>query len=196
MIRKNLKSNDGFTAIELVIVIAVLAAVAYLVLPLVFPSDSKAPEKYIEEDLNSISEILKVREQTSTVNDIPVEDIYIGNLGVFAAKSQVRHTITIDTNKQVLTYCLRGDYKGVTRYYESTTGIQTQPTGSIDCPGFEATNPPATEGENQTETGNETTTPTTEPTTQPTTPATTEPTSPAQPTDPAVAPEVQPEPGA
>ena len=47
--RTYLKSNDGFTAIELLVVLAVISAVAYLVLPILFPSDSKTPEQYIEE---------------------------------------------------------------------------------------------------------------------------------------------------
>lgn len=153
---RNHKSEEGFTAIELVIVFAVIAAVAYLVLPLLFPSDSKTPEQYIEEDLTSISELLTLRQMTAAVNDIKVEDIYIGNLGVYAAKSQVRHSITINTNDQQLTYCLRGDYRGVTRYYESTSGIQTQPTGNMNCPGFEATNEDSTSGETSEPTDNST----------------------------------------
>lgn len=148
---KNYKSEEGFTFIELVIIIGVLAAVAYLVLPLVFPSDSKTPEQYIEEDLTSISELLSLRQMTAKVNDIPIEDVYIGNLGVYAAKSQVRHSITIDTNEQQLTYCLRGDYRGVTRYYESTSGIQIQPTGNMNCPGFEVNTETNSEDTNDSE---------------------------------------------
>jgi competence protein ComGC len=145
-----LKKEDGFTAIELVIILGVLSVVAYLVLPIIFPSDSKTPEQYIEEDLSSISEIINLRQMTASVNDIDVKDVYIGNLGVYAAKSQVRHSITIDTVNQRLTYCLRGDYRGVTRYFESNMGILSQPSGSMDCPGFEAPENPAPEGESST----------------------------------------------
>lgn len=138
MYKDRLNKEEGFTAIELIIILGVLSVVAYLVLPILFPSDSKTPEEYIEEDLRSISEIINLRQMTSSVNDIDIKDVYIGNLGVYAAKSQVRHSITIDTVNQRLTYCLRGDYRGVTRYLESTGGMQAQPTGTIDCPGFEA----------------------------------------------------------
>lgn len=138
--RTYLKSNDGFTAIELLVVLAVISAVAYLVLPILFPSDSKTPEQYIEEDLTSIAEVLTLRQMTAAVNDIKVEDIYIGNLGVYSAKSQVRHSITINTADQEITYCLRGDYRGVTRYYEFPgSAISTEPSGLVDCPGISAT---------------------------------------------------------
>lgn len=132
------KKSDGFTSIELVTVIAILAAVAYLVLPLVFPSDSKTPKQYIEEDLTNISEILQIRTQTSEVNGIPINEMYIGNLGVYASRAQVKHDIKINPQDRTLTYCLRGEYKGEVLYLESIGGVIANPSGSMDCPGVPA----------------------------------------------------------
>ena len=129
------KKNDGFTSIELVTVIAVLAAVAYLVLPLLFPSDSKTSKQYIEEDLNNISQILQIRTQTSEVNGIPINEMYVGNLGVYASRAQVKHAIKINPQDKTLLYCLRGEYRGEVLYLESNGGVLATPSGSMDCPG-------------------------------------------------------------
>jgi type II secretory pathway pseudopilin PulG len=134
------KKSDGFTSIELVTVIAVLAAIAYLVLPLVFPSDSKTPKQYIEEDLTNISEILQIRTQTSEVNGIPINEMYIGNLGVYASRAQVKHAIKINPQDKTLTFCLRGEYKDEVIYFESNAGILATPSGVMDCPGAPAQN--------------------------------------------------------
>lgn len=137
-IQASVKSDKGFTAIELIVAAGVLGAVAYLVLPFVFPADSKTPSAYLEEDLTSISQIIDVRIQTSRVNNVPIDGVYIGNLGVYSAKSQIRHSVTIKPESGEITYCLRADYKGETRYLESGTGISSSPTGAIDCPGADA----------------------------------------------------------
>jgi prepilin-type N-terminal cleavage/methylation domain-containing protein len=134
--KTDLTSNQkGFTIIELVVAAGVLGAVAYLVLPFVFPSDSKSSAAYLEEDLSNISQVIDLRTQTAKINNTPIDEIYIGNLGVFSARSQISHAITLDPVNNELTYCLRGDYRGETLYYESFTGLSPMPSGSRDCPG-------------------------------------------------------------
>ena len=139
------KKNDGFTSVELVTVIAILAAVAYIVLPLLFPSDAKTSKQYIEEDLNNISQILQIRTQTSEVNGIPINEMYIGNLGVYASRAQVKHAIKINPQDKTLLYCLRGEYRGEVLYLESNGGVFATPSGSMDCPGVPAQSNPVEE---------------------------------------------------
>lgn len=134
-LRRVTRNQEGFTAIELLTAIAILGAIAYLILPLIFPSDSKTPEQYIEEDLNTVSEILKIRSLSAEANGIPMSEVYIGNLGVFASKSAVNHSITLDPINGTLSYCLRGEYKDKVLFYESNAGIVELPTGNLDCPG-------------------------------------------------------------
>lgn len=134
--KKNSSKDDGFTTIELVTGIAILAALAYLVLPLIFPSDSKTSEQYIEEDLETVSEILKIRALSAEANNIPISEVYIGNLGVFSSKSQIRHAINIDPSAKTVEYCLRGEYNGKVLYFESGAGLLQTPSGIMDCPGI------------------------------------------------------------
>lgn len=133
--KKDSSKDDGFTTIELVTGIAILAALAYLVLPLIFPSDSKTSEQYIEEDLETVSEILKIRALSAEANNIPISEVYIGNLGVFSSKSQIRHAINIDPSAKTVEYCLRGEYNGKVLYFESGAGLLQTPSGIMDCPG-------------------------------------------------------------
>jgi type II secretory pathway pseudopilin PulG len=133
--RKTINKSEGFTPIELLTGMAILAAVAYLVLPLIFPSDLKTPEQYVEEDLTNVSEILQIRTLSSEANNIPLSEVYIGNLGVFSSKAQIRHAITIDLQAETLRYCLRGEYRGEVLYFESGAGILDQPSGAMECPG-------------------------------------------------------------
>jgi prepilin-type N-terminal cleavage/methylation domain-containing protein len=137
------KNENGFTAIELIVAAALLGTIAYLVLPFIFPKDSKTPAEYLGSDLTQISEILDLRIEKARVNDISVDNIYIGNLGVFSAKAQIRHAITVRPETNEIIYCLRADYNGETRYFESFTGIEVEPTGVMDCPGasLETTTP-------------------------------------------------------
>lgn len=139
-LKKTIKKSEGFTAIELLTGIAILAAVAYLVLPLIFPSDSKTPEQYLEEDLTNVSEILQIRTLSAGANNIPLSEVYIGNLGVFSSKAQIRHAITIDLQSETLRYCLRGEYRGTVLYFESGAGILEQPSGTMECPGSPISN--------------------------------------------------------
>jgi type II secretory pathway pseudopilin PulG len=149
---KNLKNtvnkSEGFTAIELLTGIAILGAVAYLVLPLIFPSDSKTPEQYVEEDLTNVSEVLKIRTLSAEANNIPLSEVYIGNIGVFSSKAQIRHAITINLESESLQYCLRGEYRGKVLYFESGAGLLPQPSGAMECPGAPVSN----SGDNTVET--------------------------------------------
>jgi prepilin-type N-terminal cleavage/methylation domain-containing protein len=145
--KKDINKSDGFTAIELLTGIAILAAVAYLVLPLIFPSDSKTPQQYVEEDLTNVSEILQIRTLSAEANNIPLSEVYIGNLGVFGSKAQIRHAITIDLQSEVLRYCLRGEYREQVLYFESGAGILEQPSGTMECPGSPITNSDVNTGE-------------------------------------------------
>lgn len=133
LIRKRMfqvNSNEqGFTASELLIVVGVLGAVAYLVLPLVFPGDSLTTAQKAEKDLTRISQILDERERISVLNDA-LDVVEIGNLGVYASHGEVTFNVEIDENANEINYCLIGLFDGTTYYADSyTAGVSVTPVG-------------------------------------------------------------------
>jgi type II secretory pathway pseudopilin PulG len=130
MRKRSLQANEqGFTASEMVIVIGVLGAVAYLVLPLVFPGDLLTSAQKAEKDLTRISQIIDERERISALNDA-LDSVAIGNLGVYASHGEVTFNIEIDEGANEINYCLIGLFDGTTYYADSyTTGVSTTPVG-------------------------------------------------------------------
>lgn len=133
----NVKSESGFTAVELVTAVAVLGVVAYLVLPLIFPSDSVSNQQKIATDLTQISNILEERERIAQLNN-SVDSLQIGNPGVFAANSRVAYDVEIDTAAQELRYCLTGVI-GSDVYYLDSVSLSVNPTPLGFCLGDEVT---------------------------------------------------------
>lgn len=130
MRRRSLQANEqGFTASEMVIVIGVLGAIAYLVLPLVFPGDSLTSAQKAEKDLTRISQIINERERISVLNDA-LDGVVIGNLGVYASHGEVTFNVEIDEGANEINYCLIGLFDGTTYYADSyTTGVSATPVG-------------------------------------------------------------------
>lgn len=112
------RRTEGFTATELVTVIAVLGAVAYLLLPLIFPGDALSDEEKVEKDLNQLSQILEERERIALLND-SLDRVLIGNLGVFSAYSEITYQVDVDTNAGELNYCLIGKVGNTIAYLDS-----------------------------------------------------------------------------
>lgn len=131
----NVKSESGFTAIELVTAVAVLGVVAYLVLPLVFPSDAASNQEKIVKDLTQISNILEERERIAQLNN-SMGSLQVGNPGVFAANSRVAYDVEIDTIAQELRYCLTGVI-GSDVYYLDSVSLSVNPTPLGFCLGDE-----------------------------------------------------------
>lgn len=123
------KRNDGFTSSETLTVVAVLGAVAYLLLPLIFPGDALSTEEKAEKDLTQISAIIQERERISVINDA-LDSMTVGNLGVYASYGEVTFKVEIDENAEEVNYCLIGVFDGVTYYADSyTEGINDTPVG-------------------------------------------------------------------
>jgi hypothetical protein len=121
--------NRGFTASETVTIVAVLGAVAYLLLPLIFPGDSLTTEEKAEKDLTLISDIIEERKRISSLNDA-LESMTIGNLGVYASHGEVTFKVDIEPDTDEVNYCLIGLFDGTTYYADSyTTGISPTPVG-------------------------------------------------------------------
>lgn len=114
----DMNRQEGFTASELIASVFVLGAVAYLVLPLVFPGDLLSVEEKLDKDLQQISSILEERERIAVLNDA-VESINIGNLGVYAAYSQVTYQVDVDTDAQEIKYCLIAKIDSTVHYLDS-----------------------------------------------------------------------------
>jgi len=113
-----LRRSEGFTVTELVTVVAVLGAVAYLLLPLIFSGDTLSVDQKLEKDLSQLSEILEERERIALLNE-SLDKAQVGNLGVFSEYSEVTYQVEIDTSANEINYCIIGKIDNTIAYIDS-----------------------------------------------------------------------------
>lgn len=113
-----LRRSEGFTATELITVVAVLGAVAYLLLPLIFSGETLSVDQKLEKDLNQLSEILEERERIALLNE-SLDKAQVGNLGVFSEYSEVTYQVEIDTSANEINYCIIGKIDSALAYIDS-----------------------------------------------------------------------------
>ncbi len=115
-----MKRQEGFTAVEIITVVAILSVVAYLVLPLVFPGDALTTQEKADKDLTQISQILKERERIAKLNG-NIDGIQIGNPGAYSQYTRVSFEVEVDPAAEALRYCLTGLVDGTVFYHDSIT---------------------------------------------------------------------------
>lgn len=113
-----LRRSEGFTVTELITVIAVLGAVAYLLLPLIFSGDTLSVDQKLEKDLNQLSQILEERERIALLNE-SLDKAQVGNLGVFSEYSEVTYQVEIDTSANEINYCIIAKIDNTVAYIDS-----------------------------------------------------------------------------
>lgn len=123
------KDSSGLTASETVTIVAVLGAVAYLVMPLIFPSDDLGVREKAETDLNKIAGIISERARIADING-ELDQIQFGNLGVYASYSEVAFQTEVDLGAGIVDYCLISNVDNNVFYLDSFSNqVSETPVG-------------------------------------------------------------------
>lgn len=135
-LRPAAKSERGLSLVEVVVVVFVVSAVAFLAAPIVFPGDSKTADAQVRSDIDLLKQVMDLRmtsyDATKT-GGLGVE----ANIGVYAAYAQFEGKATLDANGKPAFYCLKGTHpSGLVLYYTSKDGAVTpMPIDMTGCPG-------------------------------------------------------------
>lgn len=131
-----LKSAKGLSLVEVVVVVFVVSAVAFLAAPIVFPGDSKTADSQVRSDIDLLKQVMDLRMTSydaEKTGGLGVE----ANIGVYAAYAQFQGKATLDANGKPAFYCLKGTHpSGLVLYYTSKDGAVTPtPIDMTGCPG-------------------------------------------------------------
>jgi type II secretory pathway pseudopilin PulG len=135
-LRPAVKSARGLSLVEVVVVIFVVSAVAFLAAPIVFPGDSKTADAQVRSDIDLLKQVMDLRMTSydaAKTGGLGVE----ANIGVYAAYAQFEGKATLDANGKPAFYCLKGTHpSGLVLYYTSKDGaVMPTPIDATGCPG-------------------------------------------------------------